>query len=402
MKASTVISSLEGPNKKYLDIVGKLCDVKFNLNQVRVTEAFIDDIVEHWKDNISLPLCADVTGLINDRTIGHEYDPVNDEFHSQIIGGLYDFKKEGFGENASLVIGARVMKRYGAVCNALTRLFVENRLKFSFEITAGEFAQEEDGSITIDASPLNYLEGVAVVTFPACEDAIARELVAECLTKGDECDLNKDVIQDENKNAATEPEKMNAEENQAKPETKTDEAAVNAEQANAEQQNASENNQPAPSQTAEVKPAENEGKTKTAERTDDDHDDKDHDDDDDNKQMASENEPKPAAENVACDEKKNASEETSHVPDTARLIAELKNTVESMAMELASLKDSIASMKAEQTSEKQNASENVPHEEPKQINAEAKKPEDETSKWTLLNPFMASITVDDSKQWTLL
>lgn len=387
-----------------MEITGKLCDVKLNQNKVRVTEAFIDDIVNHKFENLTLPLCADVRGLINDRTIDHEYDPVTNEFHSQIIGGLYDFQKENSGEDTSLIIGARVMKRYGAVCNALTRLFVENRLKFSFEITCGEYVEEDDGSITIDASPLNYLEGVAVVTFPACEDAIARELVAECLAKGDECDLNTDekmtasVTTEETLVIAEENTSVNAEnETQVNAEVQTAAEQVNAEvKATAEQVNVEV--QTADKQVnAEVKAADKQVNAETHENAEDNsasvqtaenaeckcEDPEDNDDDD--------------QQNASC-KKENASDEASHVPDTATLIAELKNTVESMAMELASLKESIASIKTEPVSEKQIASDENKHEEPVKVNAEVE-PE---SEWTLLSPFMASMSIDEEKTWTLL
>lgn len=367
---------MESPNKKYLDITGKLCDVKFNKNKVRVTEAFIDDIVTNIKENISLPLCADVSGLINDRTIAHMYDEKTRQFNSQIIGSIFEFHKEGFGEESSLTFRARVMKRYGAVCNALTRLFVENRLKFSFEIETGDYIEDEDGSITIDASPLNFLEGVAVVTFPACEDAIARELVAECLTKGDECDLDN-----ENQNAAVEPEVQIAESNQAEQE---------------QQVNANEQTQTASAPEAENASVDTEPTVQNAESNCEDHED---DDKDDQQEINAECE-KPNEENAACKEKENASDESSHVPDTAKLIAELKNTVESMAMELASLKDSIASMKTE--SEKQVAAEEAKQNEPIQVNAEAENNDDASSKWSLLNPFMASMSVGDGKSWTLV
>ena len=55
--ASAVISELKSSDK-HLTIRGKLCDTKTNLNGVRVTEAFIDEIVANADDYSGTPLCA--------------------------------------------------------------------------------------------------------------------------------------------------------------------------------------------------------------------------------------------------------------------------------------------------------------------------------------------------------
>jgi len=47
---------------------------------------------------------------------------------------------------------ARIMKRNKAVCNAITQLFASSTLKFSFEISCGEYEEDTDGTIVIDAS----------------------------------------------------------------------------------------------------------------------------------------------------------------------------------------------------------------------------------------------------------
>ena len=216
--ASAIISELQSSDM-YISVRGRLCDLKTNANGVAVTEAFIDEIVSNEEKYIGIPLCADVRGLLNDRTIGHMYNRATGEFMSTIVGSMIHFEKEVADGNVSLIINARIMKRYKAVCSAIVNLFSENRLKFSFEITCGDYQELEDGTLLIDASENNYLEGVAIVTFPACEDAVAMELVAECLRKeGEEmADEEKAVEISEIETAAEEavtheqePESVNA------------------------------------------------------------------------------------------------------------------------------------------------------------------------------------------------
>lgn len=108
------------------------------------------------------------------------YNSLTDTFYSTQIGSFYKFEKEEFDGGAYLVGYARVAKRNKAVCSALSELFVRGELKFSFEVSVGSGRKLDDGTFEIDASDDNFLEGEAVVSFPACEDAVALDLVAEC------------------------------------------------------------------------------------------------------------------------------------------------------------------------------------------------------------------------------
>lgn len=90
----------------------------------------------------------------------------------------------GSGKKA-LVGYARVWKRNKAVCRALSQMFTDDILKFSFEINAGSLQVNENSTQIIDASVDNYLEGMCVVSFPACPEAVAEQLVAEIMIPKD-------------------------------------------------------------------------------------------------------------------------------------------------------------------------------------------------------------------------
>lgn len=183
--ASAVVSELQSSDI-YLSVKARLFSLKTNLNGVRVTEAFLDEIVENEDKYIGIQLYADVKGLLANRPIGHMYNPRTGEFKTTPVGSFVKFEKEQLDGDAYLVGTARIMKRNKAVCEAVASLFADNKLKFSFEINCGAYTKQADGTIVIDADPANYFEGQAIVTMPACEEAVALQLVAECLAEGDE------------------------------------------------------------------------------------------------------------------------------------------------------------------------------------------------------------------------
>lgn len=260
LTASAIISELQS-SEMYLIVRGQLCDTKTNLNGVRVTESFIDEIVSNESKYQGIPLCADVRGLVNDRTIGHMYNQATGEFMSAIIGSMQNFEKITAEDGtSSLVFTARIMKRYGKVCSALSNLFAEHRLKFSFEISAGKYAEDADGTIVIDADEANYLEGAAVVTFPACEDAVAMELVAECLSKGDDAGMQTNEDAKVTETAEAEVTEERDEEIVAEEQTEETQTAENSEAVTAESEAEQTEDQPveAETQTAEQQNAETE------------------------------------------------------------------------------------------------------------------------------------------------
>lgn len=154
---------------------------KANLNGVRVTEAFIDEIVADEDRYVGLPLYADVKSLTSGKysNLGHMYNAKTGEFYSTQIGSFYQFEKEEFKNGAYLVGYARIPKRNLKLSKAIAELFAEGALKFSFEIACSDWNEDEEGVFVIDASENNYLEGTAIVTYPACEDAVALEFVAQ-------------------------------------------------------------------------------------------------------------------------------------------------------------------------------------------------------------------------------
>lgn len=249
----------------YMTVKARLFETpKANLNGVAVTSAFLDEIVENEDKYVGLPLCADVKNLMSGKydRLGHLYDARTGEFHSTQIGSFYKFEKEEFKGGAYCVGYARVMKRYKKVCKAIAELFSEGALKFSFEVLCGEYTVQEDGTTLIDASDNNYLEGAAIVSFPACEDAVALDLVAEVTGIEDDMKRGEQEMLDQNETITAEETEQVAEVTEFV-ETAAEEQPV--------EQTAEENHEEV---TAEEEvSAETEEQVSACDDTDDDHDD---------------------------------------------------------------------------------------------------------------------------------
>ena len=192
-----------------------------NLNGVECTEEFLDEIVANQKDYIGLPLCADIRKLERGQydKLGHCYNPVTGKFSSTMIGSFYKFKKEEIDGGYALVGYARVLKRNEEICKALAELFAEGNLKFSFEISCGA-TEEKNNIVIIDKDDSNFIEGMAVVSFPACPDAVASQLVAEI--------TGMNVAEEERKEAEAMPneENVNVQNTEEAVENKTNEIAT--------------------------------------------------------------------------------------------------------------------------------------------------------------------------------
>lgn len=178
---ASVISEIQ-QSDVFMTVKARICEApEANLNGARVTEAFIDEIVGNETRYVGLPLYADKKALISGsyNRLGHLYDEKTGEFHSTQIGSFYKFEKQVNGESCALIGYARIPKRNKKLSKAISELFADGALKFSFELAVGEYEELDDNTILIDASENNYLEGTAIVTYPACEDAVALELVAQ-------------------------------------------------------------------------------------------------------------------------------------------------------------------------------------------------------------------------------
>ena len=209
---------------------------KANLNGVRVTEAFIDEVVADEERYVGLPLYADKKSLLAGKygNLGHMYNQKTGEFYSTQIGSFYQFEKETFKGGAYLVGYARIPKRDKKLSKAIAELFADGALKFSFEIACSDYSEDEEGILVIDASENNYLEGTAIVTFPACEDAVALEFVAQREAENAErgeiemAEVEKLETVAEEETEATQPQQEVAE--TAQPEQETEQAETQPEQ----------------------------------------------------------------------------------------------------------------------------------------------------------------------------
>ena len=371
-----------------------------------VTEAFIDEIVANEEKYIGIPLCADVRGLLNDRTIGHMYNKATGEFLSAIVGSIIHFEKEVVDGNASLIINARIMKRYKAVCSAVAKLFAEGRLKFSFEIACSDYTELEDGTMLIDASENNYLEGAAIVTFPACEDAVAMELVAECLRKEGENMADQEMIVEtaEAMEEVAENEEISEEiETQKVTETAETEETVNAEESvNAEEEMATV----IVRQSHEEYDSVNTYDTDTGEETHESishrvevcqpvesmAEDNTNKDDDEEEEKEDDEAVDTAAKDKKDDRCETAETEEAQTAEQTLIttIAELRDSINELKSELAAIKEHHSNI--EVTAETEDPEQ--PESEPEVVTA------DQEKKWTLVNPFTSEMSVP--KKYSLL
>ena len=203
---ASVISEIQ-QSDIFMTVKARICEAPAaNLNGARVTEAFIDEIVGNKNRYVGLPLYADVKALTKGdyRRLGHLYDSRTGEFHSTQIGSFYQFEKEKTDDGCALIGYARIAKRNKKLSKAISELFAEGALKFSFEVAVGEYDELDDGTILIDVSDCNYLEGTAIVTFPACEDAVALELVAQQTDAPEGGEKEMDKVMAENVTETTE------------------------------------------------------------------------------------------------------------------------------------------------------------------------------------------------------
>lgn len=172
-------------NDIFLLIRFKLFDNQANRNREGVTASFISEILNHREKYAALPLYADVQKLLERdyANLGHNYDAENGRFDTEQIGGLVDFTASFSNTGiVSLYAEARVPKREVEICERLIELYEMGGLNVSFEVRYNPAnVVEKNGVRFVDSGEGNTLTGMAVVSVPACPDAVALDMVAETI-----------------------------------------------------------------------------------------------------------------------------------------------------------------------------------------------------------------------------
>lgn len=162
----------------------KMLSDRRNLNRMRVTAAFIEQVVANRQRYIGTPLMVDKLRLESGQysRLTHMQDERTGAFCSQQIGSFIAFETLTEDDGETVLVGtARVEKRFERACTAIQQLYDLDKLRVSFEITASVYQQLED-ELIIDAADGNNLIGMCIVSIPAYEDAKALALVASMTT----------------------------------------------------------------------------------------------------------------------------------------------------------------------------------------------------------------------------
>lgn len=122
------------------------------------------------------------------KSLGHMYNRMTGKFKTTQVGSLCNFQSVEDEYGMSLIAEARFPKREEAVCERILELYENNALNFSFEISYNQNAvDEQNGVLVIRADEHNMLTGLAIVSVPAYEEAIALSLVAEDESVSEAC-----------------------------------------------------------------------------------------------------------------------------------------------------------------------------------------------------------------------
>ena len=189
LASEVTIAEEDKLNPVFLSIRLKLADNTGNRNDEGITAAFISDLINRQEEFDCLPFYADVKDLLarNYDKVGHMYNRITKKFGTTQIGSLTDFYSEVDNDGVvSLYATARVPKRENEVCMRLVELYELEKLCVSFEVRYNpEKTIEKDGVLFIDADEDNALTGMALVSMPACIDAVALDMVAEVADDSD-------------------------------------------------------------------------------------------------------------------------------------------------------------------------------------------------------------------------
>ena len=189
LASEVTIAEEDKLNPVFLSIKLKLADNAGNRNNEGITAAFISDLIKRQDEFECLPFYADVKNLLarNYDKLGHMYNRITKKFGTTQIGSLTDFYSETDNDGViSLYATARVPKREYDLCMRLIELYELGKLCVSFEVRYNpEYTIEKDGVLFIDANENNALTGIALVSMPACVDAVALDMVAEVAEDSD-------------------------------------------------------------------------------------------------------------------------------------------------------------------------------------------------------------------------
>lgn len=183
LASEVAIAEDEKLDPVFLKITMKLADSIGNRNNEGITASFISDLINRQDEFDCLPFYADTKNLLarNYDKLGHMYNRLTKTFSSTQIGSLTDFYSETDNNGViSLYATARVPKREREICIRLAELYALGKLCVSFEVRYDpKYTIEKDGVLFIDANESNALTGLALVSDPACIDAVALDMVAE-------------------------------------------------------------------------------------------------------------------------------------------------------------------------------------------------------------------------------
>ena len=167
-------------NDIFLFVTMRLLSTRVNRNGDAVTEDFIDEIVANQDTYSGLPVYVDTESLLADKKLGHNYNRITHKFSTTQVGSLSGFTKVEDEYGFSLLAEARFPKREAEICEKILELYDAGSLNFSFEISYIPSAVvRKDGVLYIQANEHNVLTGLAIVSVPAYEEAVALSLVAE-------------------------------------------------------------------------------------------------------------------------------------------------------------------------------------------------------------------------------
>lgn len=179
--AASDVCLSEKSNDIFMFVTMRLLSTRVNRNGDAVTAEFIDEVVEHPETYLGLPVYVDTAKLLaGDKTMGHNYNRMTGKFSTTQVGSLSNFEKVEDEYGVSLIAEARFPKREAAICEKILELYENQDLNFSFEISYVPNAVVKDnGVLYIQANEHNMLTGLAIVSVPAYEEAVALSLVAE-------------------------------------------------------------------------------------------------------------------------------------------------------------------------------------------------------------------------------